>query len=752
MALQATMKDVAEAAGVSVGTVSNVLKGDRRVSLSMVQRVQAAIRKTGYRAHFPARSGGKARKTRCIGVVLPSVQDATFAGIYAGVNQVLSENGYVVQLCTTSEIQAREQRAIGQFVKQNAEGIVIVTCQPDSASMFQSVYDNGTPFVFVEREPHRRVFPFVGFDGEKHMRDLVRQLLAEGCRNPLLLAGPRENSSEAGYAAGFLDGLGDRFGGTPRDWLVVETNFNKESAFSALVSRLGVAPPPDVIITTSSQLLAGARQAVKMLELDNGPAFVCLGIESWAPASPVGARVLRRDAMELGESAAALLLGMLSGSDDAKNRRRIVDNARFDADQGPTIGKSVRLRGRGRVLRALMLAGGACSAVEALLPAFQKNSGVRVEIDKRSVVEIGELLRDPARRSQYDIFQVDQPWLGEAAEDGLLHQLDAWLDSRPGLASAWLPGVLDAYCRHGGKCYTVPFLFGAQILFYRKDLFDDPHLKFAFRKRYRYELRAPRNWHEFNQIAAFFTRSLNPDSPTEYGTTLGGQYPNGAVCEFLPRFLSFHEGAFGAGNMLDSLASREAEAALANYAESYRYAPPGSKDFWWDEQAALFGDGQAAMMILFLAHVSSLADRRVSKVVGRIGYDIIPGGKPMLGGWTLGVNRESRSRDSALDFIGWTCDQDLVIPLAILGGAPPANKVYHNSELCALYPWLPKSVESFAKSRERNISKVTTGGKVEERVFENILGGAVYAAVSGKETPAEALRNARIQLERLIGG
>ncbi len=145
MAFQATMKDVAEAAGVSVGTVSNVLKGDRRVSLSMVQRVRTAIRTTGYRSHVQSRPNGKSRKTRCIGVVAPSVQDANFAGIFTGVNQVMAENGYVVELCLTSEIQAREQRAIEQFVKQDVEGMVVVTCQPDSASMFRKALKTAIP-------------------------------------------------------------------------------------------------------------------------------------------------------------------------------------------------------------------------------------------------------------------------------------------------------------------------------------------------------------------------------------------------------------------------------------------------------------------------------------------------------------------------------------------------------------------------------------------------------------------------------
>lgn len=747
MARYPTMKDVALAAGVSVGTVSNVLKGDHRVSLDMVQRVQSAMRKVGYRTHIPPRANNKLRRTKHVGVVVPTVQDSNFAGIFTGINHILAENGYLASLCISSEIQAREQKAIEQFVKQRAEGIVIVTCQPDSVGMFQSVFDNGTPLIFVERAPRSGKFPLVSYDCAKHMETLSRELLVEGRKTPVLVTGPRENSNEADYVAGFLSALGDACP-LPRELLAVETNFNKESAFSAMVARLRAAPAPDVIITTSIPLLAGARQAVSVLELDVKPEFVSLGEDSWAPAVPGETRIFRRDSMKMGETAAALLLDILDG--EGGDRRIVVNHARFKPEPRPEMRKSARLRNRGHRLRVLMLAGTACSAVEELLSSFTKHTGLPADVEKRSVAEIGAMLRDPSERSRFDILQIDQPWLGEAAEDGLLHNLDDWLDANPGVKNAWLPGVLDAYCRHDGHYYAVPFLFGAQLLFYRKDLFDNPELRSRFRKRHHYDLRAPKTWEEFNQIAAFLTRSLNPDSPVEFGATLGGQNPNGAVCEFLPRLMSFREGSSTAEDVIGSLSSAEARAALANYIESYRYAHPDSPDFWWDEQAELFGQGRAAMMILFLGHVSSLVDRTKSKVIGKIGYDIIPGGMPMLGGWTLGVNRTSPHIASTLEFLAWVSGQDLAIPLTILGGSPPATKVYHNSELCALYPWLPKAAEIFSRSAERNVSKVTTRGKIEERIFENILGGAVHRAVRGELAPAEALVGAQRELLRLI--
>src|SRR5208337_3297298 len=107
-----------------------------------------------------------------------------------------------------------------------------------------------------------------------------------------------------------------------------------------------------------------------------------------------------------------------------------------------------------------------------------------------------------------------------------------------------------------------------------------------------------------------------------------GRNSSGAVCEFLPR-----KWAYDGGHEADklSLDNHETIQALANYMESFLYASPGSEDHWWDEQVREFAEGDAAMMILFVAHATELTNRKISKVVGKIDYEFIPGRAPVLG-------------------------------------------------------------------------------------------------------------------------
>jgi multiple sugar transport system substrate-binding protein len=273
-------------------------------------------------------------------------------------------------------------------------------------------------------------------------------------------------------------------------------------------------------------------------------------------------------------------------------------------------------------------------------------------------------------------------------------------------------------------------------------------LRRRFYDAYKAELRPPRSWKEYNTVARFFTRSFSPESPVPWGTTLGGRNFSGAVCEFLPRKWAY-EDLRGSVGPLFPLDTPEALLALRNYSESFGYAPPGSEDFWWDEQVELFAAGEAAMMIMFVAHATRLADRRYSKVIGKIDFAPVPGGAPVLGGWSLAVNAESPRKEEALDFLRWITRSDIAVPHTILGGASPSVDLYKSSELVGIYPWLPKALESFPRSRRRGALASGEGRSVSVHLLEKALGEAIHACVAGSLSPEAALASAERRVAEL---
>ncbi len=87
-----------------------------------------------------------------------------------------------------------------------------------------------------------------------------------------------------------------------------------------------------------------------------------------------------------------------------------------------------------------------------------------------------------------------------------------------------------------GHVYALPTSPSMQLLFYRKDLFNDPIYRRMYFEKYREELLPPDTFDKFNRIAAFFTKSLNPTSPVDYGATLTLGSTGVAGSEFLARF------------------------------------------------------------------------------------------------------------------------------------------------------------------------------------------------------------------------
>ncbi|MEI6387099.1 MAG: extracellular solute-binding protein, partial [Spirochaetota bacterium] len=484
-----------------------------------------------------------------------------------------------------------------------------------------------------------------------------------------------------------------------------------------------------------------------------------LGEESWTSKAWPGIVRIPRRAFRLGETAATLILEAIDSPDFFEPRRIQIPNAEISSgsrvevpgkaeSQAPFTVYSSSLMVRAepgkakRPLRVAMLEGSALEATYLLLGDFARRTSMETEIDAYNYENIYGAISEGG----YDVVQIDIPWLGELVEAGRLENLDRRIGGDPRAISHFVPGVLDTWGRRNGSIWALPYVFGSQLLFYRKDLFEDSTTKRRFHQRYGIGLATPRTWKEFNVIARFFTRSINPDSPVAWGTTLGASDFSAAVNEYLPRKWSYEEGS----GIAEGLSSYGSVRALENYVESFRYAPPGSVDNSWDEQLLQFSKGETAMMILYMAHATNLTNRAKSSVVGRVGCEIVPGQTPVQGGWSLGIDSGSDMKEAAFEFIRWITCEELAIPHTLLGGATSSVNLYRSSELLTVYPWLPKALESFPLSRQRIVPRTAQGQVISEREYEKILGRAVHRAAEGAMTALEALQEAEDELGRLL--
>ena len=125
-----------------------------------------------------------------------------------------------------------------------------------------------------------------------------------------------------------------------------------------------------------------------------------------------------------------------------------------------------------------------------------------------------------AGSGDYDMVIFYPSYIGDFAGNGYLAPLDDFMKKTP--ASIWDPKLdeveppyREIYCKWGGKVYALPYDGDVLELYYRKDLFENPEEKAAFKQKYNRDLTPPADWKEWLQVAEFFSRKK--------GDTLAGQ-------------------------------------------------------------------------------------------------------------------------------------------------------------------------------------------------------------------------------------
>ena len=93
------------------------------------------------------------------------------------------------------------------------------------------------------------------------------------------------------------------------------------------------------------------------------------------------------------------------------------------------------------------------------------------------------------------------------------------------------------------------------------------------------------------------------------------------------------------------------------------------------------------MSILYSNYASGLLDH-ASRIAGNIGYAMVPGSNPLIGGGSLGVSRFSRYPKEALSFIKWMCSEPISSAAALLGSTSSCRLTYENYEVVNLFPWM----------------------------------------------------------------
>jgi len=740
----ATMKDVARLAGVSHGTVSNVLNGSKSVSSDKIKRVEQAVAELGYKPNVLARNL-KTSRTGRIEVVLPDITNVAYAKIFEEINRRAVERGYSAYLRICADVPDREINILERALMMGADGVILLTCQPGNTDFFNRLIEGGLPVVFIHHKVTGDRMNNVCMDARATVTASIRDQIDAGFHRIAIVAGPQEYSFEVECVDAYFNAMQK----TKKyiDTSYVETvNSNRESAMRAAIRLMELENPPQIIYTTDRILSEGVACALAIAAKPGliKPKVITLDAEEWTKAKSEKDNVVLLPYSQMARTAFDMLEETVL-TDDKRGGRSI--SVPCTKSMGLAAARCHDI-GVFRKIKILTQNSPACHTINSLAADFKRSTGIDIELLQVPYnLLLSEILKG-VPLGEYDVFVMDLPWMKELVLGGYMQDLSEYYPDYQALARMFSEDVLREHCFFGDRLYALPFSHTVQLLFYRKDLFEQIKNKRLFYERYKKELRVPETWEEFNRVARFFTRKFNLESETVYGTTLGAMHASGAVCEFLPRLWAAGGSVFEDGKAV--IDSEQCVAALTQYIESFNYASTESPVHWWDEQVQLFAQGDAAMMAMYSDHATPLEDRNISCVVGKVGFTLLPGNVSVLGGWSVAVNPYSDKKSDAFEFAKWTASESLIMPNAMLGRIIPYRFVFESSELHNLNPWYRTLPSAFACTKRRAIPRNSKGEGVSEALLEQIIANAVHAVLKKKMTPKEALKDAAKKLNEAI--
>lgn len=302
-------------------------------------------------------------------------------------------------------------------------------------------------------------------------------------------------------------------------------------------------------------------------------------------------------------------------------------------------------------------------------PMWEKLTTCKINVIEVSTADMFTKIMQEYRAGTgaYDALNVIPAWMPDLVQAGALEQLDTLVDKygyRNELQKI-AATYRDNQMKVNGKIYGFPDDGDVFIMYYRKDIFADTDLKSKFKTKFKYELMPPKTWKQFGEIGQFLTENLK-----DKGTYGASQFRESSYGNFLFQERYRNEGGkFFDANMKAQVNNLTGVKVLTEWLSENKFMPPGVEKFGFVENLAVFLKGESAMTVSWppygrfaAGYIKDEAMKWVpeSKVAGKVGYALPPGGHPQLAaGFALSVASTSKNKELAYLFIQWVNSEDI---------------------------------------------------------------------------------------------
>jgi LacI family transcriptional regulator len=306
--MSASIKDVAVHAGVSVGTVSNVLNHPSRVSSTTVTRVQTSISELGFVRNDAARQL-RAGESRTIALLVFDAANPFFTALARGAEDAATEEGYSVILANTSESQEREHSYLDLFEEQRVRG-VLISPYGEVEERLSTLKKFGIPSVLVDRVSEKQLFSSVSVDDHAGGAIAADHLLSLGRTQLGFVGGPLEIPQVADRLRGAQDAVRLTPGASLTVFETSATTVLEGRRAGERITALPAGERPTALFAANDLVAIGLLQALVAtgsLQVPEDIAIVGYDDIDFATSAIVPLTSIRQPSALMGETALKLL-------------------------------------------------------------------------------------------------------------------------------------------------------------------------------------------------------------------------------------------------------------------------------------------------------------------------------------------------------------------------------------------------------------------------------------------------------------
>jgi multiple sugar transport system substrate-binding protein len=382
-------------------------------------------------------------------------------------------------------------------------------------------------------------------------------------------------------------------------------------------------------------------------------------------------------------------------------------------------------------------------------PKWEKLTGIKVNVVEVPTDQMFTKIMQDYRSGAgaYDALNVIPSWMPDLARAGALEPLDPYVDKygyRDELQDI-APAYRDNQMTYDGTIYGFPDDGDVMLLYYRKDIFEDPKMQEEFKAKYGYDLAPPKDWKQFDEIGQFITDKMAPEV---YGAGFfeTPPYPH---YMFQERFRMEGGKFFDPDTMKATVNGPVGLKVFKDMVAENKFMPPGVEQWNFVDNLANFLQGTTAMTISWPPYgrwaagygsgEEALSWVPKSKIAGKVGYALNPLGRDELGvGFDLSVSSTSKNKEAAYLFIQWlnskqTSLERVMLPYTLRD--PFRMSHYSSEKYRKLWPDAPSYLDTVKAAAETGLLDLSL---LQQDKYDEAMTQAISSLWTG-EDPQEIL-------------